>query len=130
MSIKPWKESPQAAAVYYATRGMRIFPCGADKRPLILEWQIKATTAIESILAWWKIWPFAEPGYHPFASLAILDLERQERLQGFQASRRDSRSRVSDSFRQKPIGRHALILLDRGQGLEERHRDRRNRHRS
>jgi hypothetical protein len=62
MSIKPWNESPQAAALLYAEIGFSVFPCDARKKPLTPNGFKDATRKAKAIIAWWKRWPFAEVG--------------------------------------------------------------------
>ncbi len=48
------------AALIYAGRGWHVFPCEArGKKPLIKEWQKRATTNAEQIIQWWQKWPNA-----------------------------------------------------------------------
>lgn len=59
-------------ALAHARAGRRVFPLrpGA-KRPLISEWQHKATTDEGQIGSWWAEWPDANIGWHTFGYLAV-----------------------------------------------------------
>jgi hypothetical protein len=78
-----WRESPQAAPIYYASLGLNVFPATAAKTPLIREWQLKATANFSVIDAWWRIWPFAEPAWSLPASVAVLDIDIKRDRNGF-----------------------------------------------
>jgi hypothetical protein len=82
-ATEPWQKSPQAAAVYYASLGLNVFPCSAAKIPLIRKWQLKATTALSIVDAWWRIWPFAETACSLPASIAVLDIDIKRGRNGF-----------------------------------------------
>jgi len=49
-------------AVSYAKHGVRIFPCGIDKRPLIKNWNDEATDKLEKVQRWWTKFPDAIVG--------------------------------------------------------------------
>jgi hypothetical protein len=50
-------------ATGYATSGWRVFPCEPrGKKPLISEWQKKATTDADTVIDWWDRWPDANIG--------------------------------------------------------------------
>ena len=42
-----------AAALEFAAAGLPVFPCGADKRPLIKAWPTEASTDPMQLRAWW-----------------------------------------------------------------------------
>jgi hypothetical protein len=84
MQNRGWRESPQAAAVYYASLGLEISPWSANRIPKCgKEWQFKATTNLEIIRAWWRIWPFADPGWSLPASIAVLDIDVKRGKNGY-----------------------------------------------
>jgi hypothetical protein len=41
------------AALALASAGIKIFPAGADKRPLLKGWQDTATSDADTIRTWW-----------------------------------------------------------------------------
>lgn len=47
------------AALAHAAAGRPVFPCGADKKALVKEWQHVATTDPEKIRYWWRTHPGA-----------------------------------------------------------------------
>lgn len=47
------------AAIRYANAGFPVFPAGSNKRPLIENNLVKATTDPATIEAWWRRWPGA-----------------------------------------------------------------------
>jgi hypothetical protein len=65
------------AALALATAGLRIFPAGADKRPLFKDWQSIATSDLDIIHDWWRRAPYALPAI-PCGpnNLVVLDLDR------------------------------------------------------
>lgn len=59
MSEKTFFES----AVFYSDFGWRVFPLiPNDKKPLIKEWQSRATTDYDTICTWWRKWDDANIG--------------------------------------------------------------------
>jgi hypothetical protein len=65
------------AALALAAAGIRIFPAGADKRPLISGWQEAATSDRDIIEDWWRRAPYALPAI-PCGpnNLIVIDLDR------------------------------------------------------
>jgi hypothetical protein len=52
-------------ALYYAVeKRWPVFPCRVDKRPMIDEWQLAATTDEKQIRKWWTHFPNANVGMH------------------------------------------------------------------
>ena len=49
-------------ALKYAAGGWRVFPCKISKGPLVNDWPNAASTAPETIRAWWAKWPGASIG--------------------------------------------------------------------
>ena len=48
-----YQDANLAAALALASAGIKIFPAGADKRPLLKKWQDTATTNADTIRTWW-----------------------------------------------------------------------------
>jgi len=65
------------AALDLAAAGIKIFPAGADKRPLFKQWQEIATTERDIISEWWRRVPHALPAIPCGANgLLVIDLDR------------------------------------------------------
>lgn len=73
--------SPLDAALRYAALGWPVFPCGADKKPLIPKRDggngyLDATTDAEQIDRWWRRWPDAQVAVATGAAgLCVIDLD-------------------------------------------------------
>ena len=66
-----------AAALALAEAGVKIFPAGADKRPLFKQWQEIATTERDIISDWWRRAPYALPAIPCGVNgLLVIDLDR------------------------------------------------------
>ena len=65
------------AALALAAAGVKIFPAGADKRPLFKRWQEIATTDHDIISDWWRGVPYALPAIACGVNgLLVIDLDR------------------------------------------------------
>jgi hypothetical protein len=67
-----------AAALEYAGRGWRVFPCNAGKIPLIKDWGSQANSDRRQLEDWWgRQWPRALVGYPTGAvnDVAVLDVD-------------------------------------------------------
>ena len=65
------------AALALAAAGVKIFPAGADKRPLLNQWQEVATTEHDIIREWWRRSPNALPAIPCGVNgLVLIDLDR------------------------------------------------------
>jgi hypothetical protein len=76
---KPADAVNLAVALGFARSGIPIFPCGLDKRPLVLRGFHAATTNKDQISAWWRRWPnalAAVPTGHA-SGLWVLDVDGQ-----------------------------------------------------
>ena len=51
--------TPAAAALALARSGVPVFPCGADKRPLIATGFKAASSDLAQVTGWWREWPLA-----------------------------------------------------------------------
>jgi len=81
----PSSTEPATWAYAYAAVGMAIFPCGANKRPLTLHGFKDATTDEETIAAWWRSCPFADPAWAVPTDIVVLDLDGGAGLKSFAA---------------------------------------------
>jgi hypothetical protein len=71
------KTTNLAAALALAAAGLKIFPAGADKRPLFKKWQEIATTEPDVISEWWRQAPNALPAIPCGPNgLVVIDLDR------------------------------------------------------
>lgn len=68
----------------YTHNGYPVFPCGADKRPLV-KWSSEATTNPNVIGAWWSRWPGAMIGIPTGArsGLFVVDIDVKNDVNGF-----------------------------------------------
>jgi hypothetical protein len=65
------------AALALAQAGIKIFPTGADKRPLFKDWQAIATDDVGLIADWWRRAPYALPAIPcGLNGLLVIDLDR------------------------------------------------------
>ena len=65
------------AALALVAAGVKIFPAGADKRPLFKRWQEIATTDRDVISGWWRGVPYALPAIACGVNgLLVIDLDR------------------------------------------------------
>jgi len=78
-----------AVALDWAGAGYPVFPAGPDKRPLVSDWQARATTDEARIRHWWRKRPDAMPAL-PMGrrtGLAALDIDQKNGKDGFAALR-------------------------------------------
>ncbi len=68
------------AALHYARKGWRVFPCATDKRPLVKDWPHVATTDEVQIRRWWAHDPRASIGCPtgPDMGAFVLDVDLPE----------------------------------------------------
>lgn len=67
------------AALWYARRGWRVFPCvPGDKRPALKKWQRLATAEPRQVETWWRIRPDANIGVAcgPETGLFVIDVDQ------------------------------------------------------
>ena len=76
--------SPVEWAVAYASHGLDVFPCAANKVPLTPNGFLDATRDPDRITAWWARWPCAEPALAVPGRIVVVDLDRRDRKDGFQ----------------------------------------------
>jgi hypothetical protein len=66
------------AAIALASRGLRIFPCKADKAPMVAAWEDTATASVFQTVAKWEASPNALPGLPVGAhGLLVFDADRK-----------------------------------------------------
>ena len=68
------------AALSYARRGQRVFPCGENKAPLIAGGFKNATTDARLVHMWWNRWPEARIGLPTGEKFFVVDVDRLEAL--------------------------------------------------
>lgn len=73
------------AALAYAARGWRVIPCRpGEKRPLILNWRLRASDDPAVIRQWWAQWPDANVALLTGYGLDVLDVDVKEGREGWQ----------------------------------------------
>jgi Bifunctional DNA primase/polymerase, N-terminal len=65
------------AALDLAARGLPVFPCGEDKRPLTLHGFKDATTKPDVVHEWWARWPTALVSVPTGVKFTVLDIDLQ-----------------------------------------------------
>ena len=90
-------------ALQYAQFGWRIFPCSQDKRPLIKEWQLKATHDPDQLKEWWEKWPDANIGMAtgPGSGVWALDVDLPEGPINLGKIQQDKDEPISEKLWQK-----------------------------
>ena len=76
------RTSPLAYTLAYASEGLDVFPCAADKRPLTPNGFKDATTNPEIIRACWARWPFADPAWALPPDIVVADLDEKHGKHG------------------------------------------------
>jgi hypothetical protein len=67
-----------AVALLYAEAGIAVFPCSADKKPLV-KWSTVSTTDEATIHGWFKRWPDSIVGIDCGKSgLIVIDCDRHD----------------------------------------------------
>ena len=81
-------------ALRLAEANIAIFPCGADKKPLI-KWRSFSSCDVDAVVQWWQQFPNALPG---------IDLEKSDLvvLDGDRHGGPDGRAALRDLLRQQP----------------------------
>jgi hypothetical protein len=74
--------SPVAWALAYASRGVDVFPCAADKHPLTPNGFLDATRDPAIIKAWWTRHPCAEPAWRVPPNVVVVDLDEKHGKHG------------------------------------------------
>jgi hypothetical protein len=59
----------------YADYGLRVFPCRADKKPLVPHWRDDATCDDATIQAWLRQWPYADWAWAVTATVVVVDID-------------------------------------------------------
>lgn len=83
-SRKPCKSNLEIA-LDLVERGIPVFPCGQDKKPLVKQGFKAATRDPATIRRWWKRWPDALPAIPTGAAsgFAVLDVDRKNGKDGY-----------------------------------------------
>ncbi|APG48467.1 AAA family ATPase [Phaeobacter porticola] len=83
------QEANHLAALALVKAGFFVFPAGPNKRPLVKDWQTKATSAKAQIDRWWSKWPDAMPALPTGKrnGLAVLDVDLKDGKDGGAALR-------------------------------------------
>lgn len=70
----------------YCERGWLIHPINNKKRPLLTDWQNKATTSVDVFMKWVNEWPWANVGVvtGSASNLLILDVDGSEGIESLQ----------------------------------------------
>jgi len=70
------------AALAYASKGWRVFPCGINKKPLLQDWPNKASSDPAQIRTWWAEHPEASIGLAcgPDSGVWVLDVDSPNTL--------------------------------------------------
>lgn len=74
-TLKEW-------AIFYASKGWRVFPCGQDKKPLVQGGCLSATADYEIVRRWWTVFPDANIGIATGDGLAVVDIDQAETPEG------------------------------------------------
>lgn len=69
------------AALAYAERGQRVFPCGANKAPHTRRGFHDGTTDRSRVHAFWSRWPAARIGLPTGSKFWVLDIDRMQALE-------------------------------------------------
>ena len=74
------------AALWYASLGLKVFPCKSDKSPFV-RWKDEMSSDAEQIKFWWQAHPSAMIGL-PCGSangIAVLDIDIKDAVNGFES---------------------------------------------
>lgn len=74
------------AALWYASKGLKIFPCGPEKRPLV-RWKDEMSSDPAQIRKWWDVCPEAMIGLPcgTVNGMAVLDIDVRSTVDGFES---------------------------------------------
>jgi len=97
------------AALKLAKRGVRVFPCDADKRPLTPNGFKDATAGPDTVHEWWTRWPNALIGVPTGLRFVVVDVDLQHAdAQQWLAEHR-SRIPITRTHRTRSGGLHLLF---------------------
>lgn len=74
-SLRDW-------AMFYASKGFRVFPCATDKTPLVSGGCLAATADTEIVRRWWAMYPEANIGLATGDGLAVVDIDQEDTPEG------------------------------------------------
>jgi hypothetical protein len=94
-----------------ARRGIPVFPCGDDKRPLTDHGFLEATTAPGQINAWWSRWPSALIGVPTGNKFIVLDIDSGKHVEAAQWYGRANLP-ITRTHITRSDGRHLLFQPD------------------
>ena len=104
------------AAVYYARRGVAVFPCRPrGKEPITAHGLKDATTDVDRVLAWWQATPDANIGAPTGLTFDVVDIDGREGVLAVYGTADDGKRPIDDvqeighSLTARMAGHHVFI---------------------